>query len=352
MKFDNSREILRSRYEALYGPGQGFEKAEKDYRRTKSYYILIVAALVVIVALSFVSERNGALRTEVNQKGELVKIARPGADKGSEVIDARVDARGGNGSVSCDKEIVIDAAGSKTGSSEKEGVVSEESESDRLQRKIDSAVRQVNDDTSTKEVVLPTTLDDGTKLVWRQEKKSNIPIIIIAFTFMVVCVYVGRYSKVKKEESMARDSIMRELPEFINKTVLLLQGGVVISDALSRIINDRKTMGAGSYFYEQMYLIQMRVMQTNSPMHEELSLFAKRSGVRELMRVSNIINDNIGKGADLIGKLTAESSMLWFARKKQAEEKGRLAETKLTLPLVILILVLVMITVAPALLEI
>ncbi|MEG0662665.1 MAG: hypothetical protein RR472_05245, partial [Anaerovoracaceae bacterium] len=61
--------------------------------------------------------------------------------------------------------------------------------------------------------------------------------------------------------------------------------------------------------------------------------------------------DNIHKGADLSGKLQRESESLWFNRKKYAEEKGRLAETKLTLPLVILLLVLVMITIAPAMME-
>ena len=46
-----------------------------------------------------------------------------------------------------------------------------------------------------------------------------------------------------------------------------------------------------------------------------------------------------------------ENELLWFARKQQSEEKGRLAETKLTLPLMILLMVLIMVTVAPAMME-
>lgn len=350
--FKDNKEILKSRYEALYGESSGVEKAEKDYRKLKGYLALTFIGLVALVAVTIVGERTSSINMDVNSKGELVKIARPSKEQGSAVIDSSVEAVGKKGSVVVAKEIVIDPAGSRAEKEESEGVMGEESESDRLKRKIDTAVRELNDGTGGKNVVLPTTLDDGTKLVWKRERKSNIPIIIIAFIFLGVAVYAGRFSNLKKEEAMARDSVMRELPEFINKTVLLLQGGVVISDALMRIINDRRSIGTDSYFYNQLYAIQSRVIQTNSPMHEELSLFAKRSGVRELMRVSNIINDNIDKGADLTGKLSAESSLLWFARKKQAEEKGRIAETKLTLPLVILILVLVMITVAPALLEI
>ncbi len=55
------------------------------------------------------------------------------------------------------------------------------------------------------------------------------------------------------------------------------------------------------------------------------------------------------KGNALSEKLEAEAAMLWQARKKQAESKGRIAETKLTFPLTILLSVLVVITIAPTL---
>ena len=57
-------------------------------------------------------------------------------------------------------------------------------------------------------------------------------------------------------------------------------------------------------------------------------------------------------GVYLSEKLKQENSLLWLARKQQSEEKGRLAETKLTLPLMILLLVLIMMTIAPAMMEI
>ena len=72
---------------------------------------------------------------------------------------------------------------------------------------------------------------------------------------------------------------------------------------------------------------------------------------RELMRISNIISDNISKGVELTDKLHNESELLWLARKRSCEERGRLAETKLTFPLTLFLLVLVAVTVCPALLE-
>ena len=73
--------------------------------------------------------------------------------------------------------------------------------------------------------------------------------------------------------------------------------------------------------------------------------------VSELMRVSGIIADNINKGAELNQKLERESEQLWLSRRLHAEEQGRLAETKMTLPLAIFLCVLIVITVAPAMLQ-
>ncbi len=69
------------------------------------------------------------------------------------------------------------------------------------------------------------------------------------------------------------------------------------------------------------------------------------------MRISNIISDNISKGVELTHKLQRESEILRINRKRACEERGRIAETRLTLPLTIFLLVLIVITVSPALLE-
>ena len=102
----------------------------------------------------------------------------------------------------------------------------------------------------------------------------------------------------------------------------------------------------------QLTQIGRAVRETNGSLCQELQQFAKRSGVKELIRISNILSDNLNKGTDLSEKLKQENSLLWLARKQQSEEKGRLAETKLTLPLMILLLVLIMMTIAPAMMEI
>lgn len=342
---------MTARYQAMYGEQEGKRRAEKDRKNTRFMYILLGVAFAAAMAMAVSGSLQGGKNISVSDDGRLISVERPAEGDGERTVDVRVRAENERQTIIREKQLFVYEKG---GGAEKEdeGIMRGESEADKLNRKIDSVVRGINEDTTSKNVYLPSKLDDGTRLVWQYEKKNNIPMIVLVFAAAFMMIYMGRNSALKKEERRTKESVMRELPEFINKTVLLLQGGIVINEALLRVIRDRKSQADESYFYGQLAAIEVRVTKTNAPVHQELAAFARRSGVRELMRTANIISDNIGKGSDLTSKLVHESSMLWFARKKQAEEKGRLAETKLTMPLVILIGVLVMITVAPALMEI
>jgi Flp pilus assembly protein TadB len=145
--------------------------------------------------------------------------------------------------------------------------------------------------------------------------------------------------------------MIKDFPEFIDKLLLMLNAGLVVSEALSRIAADyerRADAGAKRPLYEEFAAIRQRVENTNAPLSVELSMMAARSGVRELMRFASIVSDNIDKGSALAEKLKAEGELVWKLRKKDVEEAGRLAETKMILPMTLTLLTLVMITMAPA----
>ena len=64
-----------------------------------------------------------------------------------------------------------------------------------------------------------------------------------------IAIYRSRFETVEKEEKTAQTSILLELPSFINKNILLLNGGLVLTDAFERIVtNIRKTGEAGTIF--------------------------------------------------------------------------------------------------------
>ena len=180
------------------------------------------------------------------------------------------------------------------------------------------------------------------------------------FLAAVLIVYLKRYGQIDKEIRDAKESIQRDLPEFINKLVLLLNAGLVVSAAFAKITRDYEAFYHGGnpekrrkkrYLYEVLLEMERKVERSNTSLIGELRDFSQRCGVREMVRLTAIISDNWNKGSTLAEKLEAEGGLLWTTRKKRAEEKGRLAETKLTFPLMILLIVLIVITIAPAMME-
>ncbi len=203
---------------------------------------------------------------------------------------------------------------------------------------------------------LPERMDGYVQLKWQVKKDFTGQIMILILGLMAFQIYRTRFRSIDREIENGRVSIIENFPGMVNKLVLLLNAGLVLSGALDKIAGDygkRKVIGKGeNILYEEICEIERRVKETNSSLLEEMEKFSKRSGVRELMRFSAILSENVHKGAELSAKLESEAEMLWLSRKKRAEEKGRLAETKLALPLMFLLLVFILITITPALMEI
>lgn len=346
---------LRMRYVKLYGEREGQIKTETERKRTRLMYRVTAAAFAAALVLAAFSMAGSDSGITTDESGGMTSVQRPSEAEGSRLIDVYVIAEKDGHTISEKEQIWIDPKGKNDDKGESAGeMLGEESKEDALRRAVDSKVREINSGREGAAVVLPSELGDGTKLRWEQRTENNIPLILIAFAACLIMIFKTSDAKLRKEESEAKRSIVRELPGFINKFTLLINAGLVTNEAFGRIMSDYELMrpAGKKYFYEQLLDTERRAEETKSPFHEELSAFAKRSEVRELMRFSNIVNDNISKGFDLVEKLKRESEVMWFERKKQSEEKGRIAETKLTLPLMILLLVLITVTTAPALMDI
>ena len=224
-------------------------------------------------------------------------------------------------------------------------------EKELMENRIEEAVRDINLERNRTRVKLPVVLDDGTTLKWTEEKQNNLPLCIAVLAGGFLFIYSRWYFKITKEEREAEASIKKYLPEFINKVVLLLEGGMVFPKIFEKILEEEDRYKKDTYFYSQLKLIYLRVKEGNCFLQQELEAFAKRSGSIEFIRMTAIIGEISERGTAMAGKLSMECEALWFRRKKDAEEKGRLTDTKLTMPLTVNLLVLVLVTVSPAFLE-
>lgn len=349
-KIEQFHNGLAYRYNRLYGGKDCREKIEKDKNGFLLKCAVTAGVLAAAILLSLLSGAGGYDGLAFNGKGEITQIIRPSQEQGAFSFHTEVEVDTEDGAVIKQYYITIQPKGS--GQAGQEEFLTEESEEEAIETQLRGLISKLNADTSSQKISLPKELGKGQKLTWRKAEESNLILYGMAALAAAILLYKTRFYRVEREERQARESIIQELPEFINKIVLLLNAGSVLNAAFMKIMDDYAKSGRKkSYFYGQMEQIGRSVQEANGSLQEELRAFAKRSGVKELMRVTNMITDNISKGADLSDKLKKENELLWFSRKQNAEEKGRLAETKMTMPLVILLMVLILITIAPAMMK-
>lgn len=325
------------------------DRAGLEKKAIKKILITAAIGLVLILMDFIVSSDSHGIDLSQTDKGIYMMRPEKGEEKGHGSF--RVTIRDGKNTFEKKVSVALDPYGTSKGA--KQSQTEEESEEDRIRRELSSIVSGFNEDSSQRRVLLPGKLKSGESLVWEQESSRNTVPILAVCILVMAALYKNRFRDLEKKQQEERDSVIRQLPEFVNRLVLLLNAGLVLSTAFERSVEESRALSdtGEDYFYTKMHEIYMRVKTSNGSMHRELREIARSSGIKELIRVANIISDNVSKGTGLTEKLQAESEILWMNRKKNCEERGKLAETKLTLPLVIFLLVLIVITIAPALLE-
>ena len=343
----------KERLEKLYGPGDYTTAIAKNIKRTKHLIVLFIILFLSLFMLQIFRINISKQGVNLDSEGNIISIKRPASGDATLVLEAELISDSGKELSDQGIKLMIMPLQNATQKIASESVDTTVSKGDKTQHEIRKAVYQLNSDTTDLTVTLPKQLSDGTRIYWLPKDTNNIwimPFVVLVGGF---AIYYNRDAGLTKIERAARESVLRELPEFVNKLVLLLNAGLILSNAFHKIVLDYERVRGGdnNYFYDQLSQIMVRCSETNGSVQYEMRLFAVRTGVVEFMRLSNIIGDSMTKGSDLMTQLKMEVDSLWAVRRKQMEEKGKLAETKLTFPLVILLLVLLMITIAPAMME-
>lgn len=331
--------------------------ADEAAAKARKSIIAVLAAGALLIATDMVLSSQGQ-SVGIVESGGSIYIVRPAEDQNPGHLVLRAEVSDGDKVIEKKIDLTMDPY-EKESSEEKQDDGDGEAAGKRNREAVEMELRgiasELNSDKAVKKVKLPDSLASGEKISWEVEDKSGSNgIAIMAVTVLTAfCIYQKRFSVLEQQRRLQRESVMRQLPEFVNRLVLLLNAGLVLTSAFEKSVEESfvEDSKGDDYFYGKLREIYVLCTTTNASMHVEFRKMAKESGIRELMRVSNIISDNIRKGVELTGKLQAESELLWISRKKSCEEKGRLAETKLTLPLMIFLMVLIIITVAPALME-
>ena len=319
-------------------------KALKDIR------IIAIIGLILILADLGLSLTGQSVR--IVEDGGHLYLVRPAAGEEAGHVSLRATVRAEGESFENQFDVRLDPLQDERAGTDTSGntASSRTSAEDLIRSEFRSIAAGFNDDLASRYVLLPDRLTSGESIQWKTVRTTHLFLLLMMTGFIMFLLWQNRLAPLKRLELARRESVLRQLPVFINELVLLLNAGLVLTrafdEAAQQFLRDPED---DDYFRQNIRRICNSVKNTNSAMQDELRRFAKESGVTELMRISNIISDNISKGAALNQKLERESATLWISRKTRSEERGRLAETKMTLPLSIFLCILIIITIAPAL---
>lgn len=143
------------------------------------------------------------------------------------------------------------------------------------------------------------------------------------------------------------------VPTFINQLLLLLSSGMVLQEAIAAIAvkYGEKDFKDKNYFTSSVYELYKTSEENGDNLIRLFCQFGKDSHVKELSRLAGVLQDSRDRGTEMWDKLANEGELMWAERRRQAAEKIKLAESKMSFPLGLMMVALIIITAAPAMLQ-
>ena len=219
---------------------------------------------------------------------------------------------------------------------------------------LEDAITALVDEIETKqdmEIRLPDKLEDGTVLRWKHQKDLRF---LLVFLLLPACLLYIRETERQREKDKRRiyeEEIRRALPSFVDQLLLLLNCGMIFHDAFYRITAGYQAREEQDAFSRLLVRIRREADETGAMVITVMQNLSQEVGMREYVRMVNILMDHQHRGVNLEEKLQAESRLLWEGRKAASMQKGKEMETKMTFPLALLLVVLMIIAGTPALMN-
>ena len=163
--------------------------------------------------------------------------------------------------------------------------------------------------------------------------------------FLQKQIHQAESEKKKQEEK-------RKYPEILQKITLYLEAGLTVRAAVNKIAEDyeqtRKKGAKEQAAYEEL-LIAVREIRMGVSEGAAYEKFGKRTGVREYIRLSTFLTQNVKKGSTmLLQQLREEAKEAEEMRMRNARKLCEEASTKLLLPMIMLLLVVMILIMFPA----
>lgn len=310
------------------------------------YAVTLVTALLILALVVKGPEESGKLVAD--RDGNIIGINRKSLDR-SERYDLSIEVDDEEDPMIRDVTLTLQAETTGRSGARLSRAESREAEIDAAIDNIISGIEYSRE----KKIRLPSALPDGTAIKWSGTKQGSGPVMIVIPLMYVSLVILMAASSMKGDKTAAeeRRSIMRGLPRFCNQLYLMMNAGLILSDAFDTISEGYADSKACSSFERDLAELREATDEHRISTAQVINEYAVKHDVKEMIRIAAILTENEKRGSDVIESLERESRYLWDERKTVARECGKAIDTKMSYPLGLLLIVLIVITMAPALLN-
>lgn len=168
--------------------------------------------------------------------------------------------------------------------------------------------------------------------------------ILYAFLAQVATVaIIGSLDMdVSRAVEKKRDEIISDYPEVLSKLTLLVNAGLVIREAWTKVAytSDRA-------LYKEMQTTSEEMNNGVSELDAFYNL-AQRCAVKEIRKFASVLSQNIQKGGgELAVNLKYMNDESWEEKKHRAKRKGEVAGSKLMIPVMIMFVGILLMVIVP-----
>lgn len=204
----------------------------------------------------------------------------------------------------------------------------------------------------SKEWHLPEQVGNYSVTWYMPESDIALSILIIG-VFGSVLIWFYRDRHLDNSMKLRQNQMLLDYPEIINKFNLLVNAGMTIKQAWSKIAQDYRQRiedkrGCRRYAYEEM-LYTLNELRLGIPEANAYEQFGIRVGLLPYMKFSSVLIQNLKKGSRNMVEILRQEAMEAFGeRKENTKRLGEEASTKLLGPMIMLLLVVLVIIIIPA----
>lgn len=192
----------------------------------------------------------------------------------------------------------------------------------------------------------------GREVKWSLAVKDYSFLIWGATPFVAILIYLSADRDLRKELEKKHRGLSREYPDLVHKLALYVGAGMTIRGAFQKIGGDyekRRKKGQAVREGCEEILYTCRELQAGVAEGATYEHFGKRTGLREYIRLSTLLGQNLKRGSStLLERLREEAEKSFEESLLRTKKLGEEAGTKLLAPMVMMLAIVMVMIMVPA----